>query len=109
MADTLLKAADVTAAKQAITNYRDECNRIYTNMEQTISALTALGSGGFNGDSANGYNEFFTKVAPNVTTKVEASSLQALIDGLNEILDQIKTSLLDTEDPDLGDANRNAI
>lgn len=104
---TILKAADIEAAKKAIMDYSAKCIDIFSRMDNSIKKLTATGAG-FNGDSSEGYIEFFKKITPALTTNLydDASSLMK---GLSSMLDGIKETLLDQEDHNLGDANRNAV
>lgn len=103
---TVLKAANIEAAQKAVTDYKATCTDIFTRMQGTISSLTAAGAG-FNGDSSNGYNEFFTKITPALTTNLYEDN-NSLMMGLHAMLGGIKETLLDQEDPALGNANRNA-
>ena len=102
MADSVLKEQNITDAQTALTNYWNTCDGLYKQLQGTITQLTTQGAG-FNGDSADGYNEFFVKVTPTITT-----NLQSLTTDLSNMLKGIKEALLETEDPGLGDANRNA-
>lgn len=106
MADTILKAEDIENTKQAINTYKTTCSTLYTQLETEIINLTSAGAG-FNGDSAVGYNEFFTNIKKALKENLidEETSLMA---GLSKILDSIKESLLDDVDPSLGKANRDA-
>lgn len=106
MADTILKAEDIENTKGAITTYKTTCIDLYVQLEAEIANLTSTGAG-FNGDSAVGYNEFFTNIKKALKENLtdEETSLMA---GLTKILDSIKQSLLDDVDPSLGNANRNA-
>ena len=100
--DTILKEADILDAQTAITTYKTECDSCYEQLKSTIDSLTVSGSN-FNGDSSDGYNEFFTAITPALTT-----NLEALTQNLTQMLDGIREMLLDTVDPGLGNANRQA-
>lgn len=102
---SILTAQIITDAQAALTNYQTECERLYKELETTISNLR---TDAFVGDASNGYDQFFREQAtPPLTTNLYGND-EALIDSLRAMLGSIKEQLLDTVDPGLGDANRNA-
>lgn len=102
MADSILKEQNITDAQAALTNYWNTCDGLYNHLQSTIEQLTAQGAS-FNGDSADGYNEFFKKITPTITTNI-----QSLTEDLSKMLKGIKEALLESADQGLGDSNRNA-
>ena len=101
---TILTAAIINSAKEKVENYVTTANGLHQELEGVISKLVATE---FNGDAANGYKEFYDKkVVPVLTDSLtaEGSSLTA---NIKLILDSIKTQLLDTVDPQLGEGNKN--
>lgn len=103
---TNLKASDIDAAITAVDNYANTCNDIFAKLQNTITTLTAPG-GGFNGDSAEGYNDFFTQLRLVLTDRLTAPD-GSLSSNLKKLLREIKEALLDTVDPNMGNQNRNA-
>lgn len=103
---TKLKAADIDAAMAAVDVYANTCNEIFAKLKTTITTLTAQGAD-FNGDSAVGYNDFFTQLTLVLVDRLTApdGSLSA---NLKKLLTEIKVALLDTVDPNMGNQNRNA-
>ena len=103
---TKLKAADIDAAMAAVDVYANTCNEIFSKLKTTITTLTAQGAD-FNGDSAVGYNDFFTQLTLVLVDRLTApdGSLSA---NLKKLLTEIKVALLDTVDPNMGNQNRNA-
>lgn len=98
-----LTAAIVENAKGCIDTYISTVNGLF---EQLKNELTTLTSAEFTGDAANGYMVFFNnKIVPALTTNLTdpGSSLTA---SLKSMLDNIKTSLLDTVDAQLGQQNQ---
>lgn len=103
MADSVvLKESNIVDAQKALKDYQNTCEALYTKLEGTIGELTAKGAG-FNGDAADGYNEFFLQIAP-----VFKENLSGLMENLAGTLESIKKSLLESVDPGLGDSNRKA-
>ncbi len=98
----VLKESNIVDAQKALKDYQNTCEALYTKLEGTIRELTAKGAG-FNGDAADGYNEFFSQIAPEFKEK-----LNELMENLASILASIKESLLENTDPGLGDSNRKA-
>lgn len=103
---TKLNASDIDAAMAAIDIYVNTCNEIYSKLKETITTLTAPGAN-FNGDSAAGYNDFFTQLTPVLVERLTAPD-GSLSSSLKKLLNEIKDALLDTVDPNIGNQNRNA-
>ncbi|MBE6717552.1 MAG: hypothetical protein E7573_11615 [Ruminococcaceae bacterium] len=94
----------IANATEKVDSYITTANGLYNELEGVLSTLLASN---FNGDAADGYNAFFKeKITPALTDNLTtpASSLTA---GIRSILESIQTQLLDTVDPQLGEANRN--
>ena len=104
MADSVLKVENIEAVKNAVNTYIQTCSGIFGNMQNTISTLRGAD---FVGDASNGYEEFFTQITPALTTNLYASE-ESLMVGINNMMNSIKETLLDTVDPDLEAANKNA-
>lgn len=104
---TVLKVADIQAAKNALQNYITTCNEITGNLESEINNLTAQGSN-FNGDSSMGYLEYFEHIKRALNTNL-VNPDTSLTNTLDRILDSVNESLLNQVDPGLGNANRNAV
>lgn len=101
MADSVvLKENNIMDAQKAIKDYQSTCEALYKKLQGAIVQLTAQGAG-FNGDAADGFNEFFSQITPFFT-----ENLQEIMNGLAEKLESIKNALLETVDSGLGDSNR---
>jgi hypothetical protein len=100
---TILTTAIVEEAKSAVETYVAEANALY---EELANAIRTLTSSDFMGDAADGYTEFFNaKVTPALQENLTDPSA-SLTASIKAMLESIKTQLLDTVDPQLGDANR---
>ena len=101
---TILSSAIIENAKGTVDAYITTANQCQSDLESAIQTLTGAD---FVGDASNGYNAFFkAKVIPAITDNLTASS-GSLTASIKEILDSIKTQLLDTIDPQLGSNNEN--
>ena len=105
LTQTVLSKSMITNAKQAVSNYITTATGLYADLNKLIITLTASD---FQGDAAEGFKDFFTnKVTPVLTSSLtdKGTSLMA---GIEMMLDNISSSLLDGVDPQLGAANRTA-
>lgn len=99
---TALTATIVENAKSAIDTYISTATQNFQELDNLIKTLTGSE---FKGDAANGYVTFYTnRIVPALTTNLTepGSSLTA---SLKSMLDNIKQSLLDTVDQQLGQQN----
>ncbi|MBQ1388932.1 MAG: hypothetical protein IIY78_04825 [Clostridia bacterium] len=100
---TVLTTALVEETKSAVDTYIATVTNLNNDLKNTLSQLTSTN---FIGDSSTGYNEFYTaKVVPAIEENLIGA--QSITSNIKAILDNIKLQLLDTVDPQLGDANRN--
>lgn len=101
---TILDKENITNAKTAVNNYRQSC----TTLESELNTLIAdLRKSYFIGDASDGFNSFYTKISPALTTNLYGpqNSVTAMLD---ELLDAIQNALIGKVDPELGTANHNA-
>ncbi len=97
---SILSSAIIVNAKESVKTYSDTTTALYEELRQIINELRA---DGFMGDASEGFNDFFTTKA----TPVLVDNLNSVTGGVNSMLDTIQEQLLNTVDPQLGDANRN--
>lgn len=101
---SILTHAIISNATEKVDAYMTSVNGIYEELNGIISALTASN---FNGDASDGYKVFYTqKVVPAITENLSAPQ-GSLMASLKDMLTGIKTQLLDTVDPQLGENNKN--
>lgn len=101
---TILTSAIVDSAKGAVDSYVTTIGDLNDELQGIINTLTGSN---FNGDAANGYNEFYTtKVLPAITENLTAQG-NSLTASIKTMLDNIQQQLLNTVDPQLGENNRN--
>lgn len=101
---TILTSAIVDSAKTSVDDYIATVGGLNEELKGVISTLVASN---FNGDAANGYNEFFTaKVLPAITDNLIAPG-NSLTASIKAMLDNIQQQLLASVDPQLGEMNRN--
>lgn len=101
---SILTHAIITSATEKVDTYVTTANGLFEELSGVIANLTSTN---FTGDASDGYKFFYTeKVVPALTENLTdpASSLTA---SIKSMLDSIKTQLLDTVDPNLGDNNKN--
>ncbi len=101
---SILSNATITNAKGSVTSYVATAQGLYDELQNVINTLT---SAGFMGDSADGFKEFFTSKATPALVANLTDPQGSITAGINGMLDSVKTTLLDTVDPQLGDINRN--
>jgi uncharacterized protein YukE len=102
--DSVLAVENIEAVKNAVKTYIQTCSGIFEKMQNTIATLRGKD---FVGDASNGYEEFFTQITPALTTNLYLGD-ESLMVGINNMMDSIKATLLDTVDPELEAANKNA-
>jgi len=102
--DSVLAVENIDAVKKAVEMYIRTCSGIFENLKKTIGDLRGKD---FVGDASNGYEEFFTQITPALTTNLYLGD-ESLMVGINNMMDSIKATLLDTVDPELEAANKNA-
>ena len=102
--DSVLAVENIEAVKNAVNTYIQRCSDIFGNMQNTIAILRGKD---FVGDASNGYEEFFTQITPALTTNLYLGD-ESLMVGINNMMESIKATLLNTVDPELGTANKNA-
>lgn len=101
---TILTSAIVESAKDAVNSYVTTVGGLNEELQEIINTLT---SANFNGEAANGYNDFYTsKVIPAITENLIAQG-NSLTASIKSMLDNIQQQLLNTIDPQLGEQNRN--
>lgn len=99
---TALNATIVENAKGVIDAYINDATTQYQSLKTVIETLTSTE---FTGDAAEGYKNFFVnKITPALTTNLTDPG-NSLTATLKSMLDSIKTSLLDTVDPQLKSQN----
>ena len=100
---SILTSAIIVNAKASVTTYQNTAQGLYDELSSLLAQLT---SSNFMGDAADGLNDFFkTKASPALVDNLIAPE-QSLTAGINNMLESIKTQLLDTVDPQLGEVNR---
>ncbi|MBR1764673.1 MAG: hypothetical protein IJ746_04700 [Ruminococcus sp.] len=100
---SILTSAIIVNAKASVTTYQNTVQGLYDELSALLAELTA---DNFMGDASTGFNEFFkTKATPAIVDNLIAPE-QSLTAGINNMLESIKTQLLDTVDPQLGEINR---
>jgi hypothetical protein len=101
---TVLTSAMIAGAKAAADNYITTVSGLNGELDGVISGLTG---GNFMGDASNGYAAFYNnQVVPALDTNLIAQQ-GSLMAGVKDILDTLKTQLLDTIDPKMGESNQN--
>lgn len=101
---TILTHEIINNAKESVDTYISTANNLYDQLSGVINSLIGTN---FSGDAADGYKFFFdSKVVPALTDNL-TSPESSLTAGIKNILEGIENQLLDTVDPQLGDANRN--
>lgn len=103
MSTVLNKQANIDGAKQVITAYKSTCEDLYQKLSTEISNLRRSG---FIGDASNGYDAFFGKLSPALTTNLTGDE-NSLTSMLNSILDAV-AQMTEPVDPDIGQQNINA-
>ncbi|MBQ5335577.1 MAG: hypothetical protein J6Z45_06485 [Oscillospiraceae bacterium] len=100
---TILTSAIITSAMAVVDDYIAAANALSQELDQCIRTLTA---NDFMGDAANGYTELYNaKVSPAINENLTAPS-GSLTASIKQMLDQIRTQLINTVDPNLGNSNR---
>ena len=100
---SILTSAIIVNAKASVNTYQSTVQGLYDELSSVIAELTASN---FMGDASSGFNEFFkTKATPAIVDNLIAPE-QSLTAGINNMLESIKTQLLDTVDPQLGEINK---
>lgn len=100
---SILSSAIIVNAKASVTTYQTTVQGLYDELNTIVSQLT---SSNFLGDASDGFVDFFkTKATPALVDNLIAPE-QSLTAGINNMLESIKTQLLDTVDPQLGEINR---
>lgn len=101
---TVLTYSIISNATEKVETYVSTCNGLYEELEGVLGNLL---SANFNGDAADGYNAFFKeKITPALTDNLTVPG-ESLTAGIRSILETIQEQLLNTVDPQLGEANRN--
>lgn len=99
---TVLTTETITDATAAITNYKITCEGIFAKIQSEITNLCPVE---FEGDASAGYQEFFAKITPALTTNLTGpESIISMLDSLMKAVGQ----MLDPVDTQLGSANRSA-
>jgi len=102
---TILTSAIITNAISSVDSYSGKIQALNDELNGVVTTLTTTN---FIGDASNGYKAFYDKnVVPAVTENLIESNA-SLMASLKTMLENIKTQLLDTVDPQLGDNNANA-
>ena len=102
---THLTADIIAKAKNSVDTYAAAINALNAQLESLISGLVSANS--FAGDAASGYKFFYDNTAkPALTTNLITGG-ECLCESIKSMLDSIKTSLLDTVDPDMKEVNQN--
>lgn len=102
---TILEKSNITNAKTAIEQYSSECTTLYSELSTIITDLCAKY---FIGEASDGFKDFFAQISPALTSNLngDQNSITAM---LNQLLDAVDKALLGTVDPQLGQANKNAV
>lgn len=102
---TELTVQDIEAVKTAATNYQNECQELFEQLNAVIEGIIEKS---FVGDSERGYysdaDSFFNQIKPYLTTQVEN-----FVQGITDLLTQVQTGLLDAPDgadPQIGAQNK---
>lgn len=100
---SILTSAIIVNAKASVTTYQNTAQGLYDELKALIAELSA---NNFIGDASSGFNDFFlTKATPALVDNLLAPE-GSLTAGISNMLESIKTQLLDTVDPQLGEVNR---
>ena len=95
---TILTNAIIDQAVQAVETYSSTARGLFEQVQNEINSIT----NDFMGDAADGYREFFlNKVQPALD-----DNLVQLMNSIKQILENIRTQLMATVDPQLGTSNR---
>ncbi|MBR3267958.1 MAG: hypothetical protein IKI58_04420 [Oscillospiraceae bacterium] len=100
---SILSNAIITEAKNSVSTYITTAQALFDELTSLINNLTA---GGFIGDASTGYLDFFNNKAKPVLVDNLTEPGTSITAGIISMLDGIKSQLLDTVDPKLGDINR---
>lgn len=101
---TILARKNIDEAVSTVDTYIALANDIFDDLRSTVESLIPAN---FDGDAAEGFKEFFNaKVVPALTVNLTEPS-GSLTSSIKEMLESIKTQILDQVDPQLGEANRN--
>lgn len=95
----VLTRANIAEAIGAVEAYQTTCDGIYTSLQGTLSSLTAAN---WIGEGSEGCKYFFN----GMVTEVLTEGITSMNNTLKEILTNVEQTLLDTLDPQLGEANR---
>lgn len=89
----------INNARAAVNAYIQKANALYSNLNEIVAQVSNTA---FSGDAADGYVDFYqSKVTPAIT-----ENSVSLMGGIISMLDSIEEQLLNTVDPELGNANR---
>lgn len=95
---TILTNAIIDQAVQAVDAYSSAAKALFEQVQSEVNSI----SSDFMGDAADGYREFFlNKVQPALD-----DNLVQLMNSIKQILENIRTQLMATVDPQLGTSNR---
>lgn len=101
---TILTTQIISDAKASVDTYIQTVEDLY---KQLSTEITSLINEGFQGDAANGFMDFFTAtMTPMLQEKLTGED--SITIQLKNILSNIDEQLLQTLDPQLGNANRSA-
>lgn len=102
---TILSTADITAAKTAVSQYISTGETLFGSLSSIIEELR---TSGFIGEASDGYKVFFDSLEKVLKTDLIVGD-DSLMGSINGMLVSIQNSFLAEVDPQLGQANRNAI
>ena len=101
---TILTSANIDSAISSVDTYISKATGLFSSIESTLSTLTGSN---FVGDASDGYKDFFDNQVTPVLTENLTDPGTSLTFSIKEMLEAIREQLLNTVDPQLGDANRN--
>lgn len=107
ISEVSFSAKDIDEIKGAISAYRATCANIATRLQGTENHLMSL-NGGFNGLAAAGFDDFYMRIFPSVTTTLYDGD-SSLMGSIERMLDEIRRAFLDELDPALERSNKNII
>ena len=85
--------------------YSAACDQHFTALTQQITALK--GNNAFVGEASDGYDVFFQDVKPLLTTNLtDLSNPEGLMSGVIAILEMVRSTINEQQDPALGQANQ---
>lgn len=105
---TAITVQQIDNALSAVTAYRTACDGHFAQLKATVDGLKTNNT--FIGEASDGFAEFFGQVSPLLTTNlVDVTNPESLLSGLVTILEGVKQTIIEQQDPALGNANAGAM